>query len=615
MGAHGVTSTVASGDRLLAQVARQGWAGLALLGSASLAGTSAMLALPAAVGHAVDSAVTGQRPGGWLATCALLVTVMAIAGAVSELAAGVSMATATARLREMLAARVLAVGPRLATSTAADAVSADAASAGAASAGAAFSVGDTVSRVVGGAVDAGTGPASVVTSVTAAIPPVGGVIALALIDPWLSAAFVVGFPVLVVVVRRLARDSSRIGIDYSQTQGAIAARLLDALTGARTIAAAGTQDRECARILAPLARLREHGHASWRVQARAAAQGMVIAPLLQLTVLGVAGLELARHRITPGDLIAASQYALLAVGIGAITSMIARLGRARGGARRAAELLAVRPPAYGTAVLPAPGAAAVPMRGAAAVPGGASRRAAAAPPGVLRLRGVSVRRGDEMVLRGLDLTIPGGAAVALVGKSGAGRSTLAQLAGRLADPDAGRVTLDGTDLRELTRDGLRTAVVYAFGRPSLLGTTPEEVISFGVAAPGRRQVAAAAEDSRAAAFIARLPNTFRAELAHAPLSGGEMQRLGLARAFAHAAAARLVILDDAMSSLDTVTEMQVSRALTERLGGRTRLIVAHRAATAARADLVAWLDDGKIRALAPHEQLWLDAGYRALFGC
>jgi ATP-binding cassette subfamily B protein len=99
------------------------------------------------------------------------------------------------------------------------------------------------------------------------------------------------------------------------------------------------------------------------------------------------------------------------------------------------------------------------------------------------------------------------------------------------------------------------------------------------------------------------------------LSGGEVQRLGLARAFAHAAAARLVILDDALSSLDTVTEMQVSRALTKRLGGRTRLIVAHRAATAARADLVAWLDDGQIRALAPHEQLWRDAGYRALFGC
>jgi ATP-binding cassette subfamily B protein len=97
------------------------------------------------------------------------------------------------------------------------------------------------------------------------------------------------------------------------------------------------------------------------------------------------------------------------------------------------------------------------------------------------------------------------------------------------------------------------------------------------------------------------------------MSGGEVQRIGLARAFAHADEARLLILDDAMSSLDTVTEMQVSMALTGQLGSRTCLIIAHRAATAARADLVAWLDGGKLRALRPHHELWLDPAYRAVF--
>jgi ATP-binding cassette subfamily B protein len=98
------------------------------------------------------------------------------------------------------------------------------------------------------------------------------------------------------------------------------------------------------------------------------------------------------------------------------------------------------------------------------------------------------------------------------------------------------------------------------------------------------------------------------------MSGGEMQRLGLARAFAHAGQARLLILDDATSSLDTATEMLVSRALTDQMGGRTRLIVAHRATTAAQADLVAWLEAGRLCALAPHRELWADPRYRAIFG-
>jgi ATP-binding cassette subfamily B protein len=95
------------------------------------------------------------------------------------------------------------------------------------------------------------------------------------------------------------------------------------------------------------------------------------------------------------------------------------------------------------------------------------------------------------------------------------------------------------------------------------------------------------------------------------MSGGERQRVGLARAFAHGG--RLLILDDATSSLDTVTEYQVARALTEELRDRTRLIVAHRAATAARADLVVWLEDGRIRGRGTHEALWRDPGYRAVF--
>ena len=608
-----ITSTEIDGDRLLLAATRQGGWWLALLGAASLAAAAAQVLLPAAVGHAIDAilarnATAGRladsNPTGTLTACVILVAVIVGCGAVTDLATGVAGATATARLRRLLTGHVVAVGPRLLTSANTTTYTAASAAMTTGSGGTDFSAGDTVSRVVAGAADAGTAPATALLAAVAVIPPLGSVMALGLIDPWLIAAFAVGFPAFAVILRTLVRDSSDVSAGYGRAQGAIAARLLDALAGARTIAAAGTQARERDRVLAPLPLLREHGYATWRVQARAAAQAMTIAPALQVIVVAVAGVELARHRITAGDLVAASQYAVLAVGIGTSVGLVSRLGRARGGARRAAELLAWPCPRYGTRELPAGEGPA----GDGTVGHGPAGR------GELRLSGITVRHGGEAVLRDLDLTVPPGAAVAMVGRSGAGKSTLARLAGRLADPDAGTVLLDGIDLRELTKASLRESVVYAFERPELVGDTPYDVIGFGFRRPDDAQVRLAAGQAQAAAFLARLPRQLGTSLDGTPLSGGEVQRLGLARAFAHAGAARLLVLDDATSSLDTVTEMLVARAITSELSGLTRLIVAHRATTAARADLVAWLDGGRIRALAPHGELWADREYRAIFG-
>ena len=124
-------------------------------------------------------------------------------------------------------------------------------------------------------------------------------------------------------------------------------------------------------------------------------------------------------------------------------------------------------------------------------------------------------------------------------------------------------------------------------------------------------VVAAARAARADDFIRRLPDAYATPLDEAPMSGGEAQRLGLARTFAHAG--RVVVLDDVAASLDTVTEHHIGQVLTGALADRTRLIVAHRASTAARADAVVWLDEGRVRAMAPHAELWEDPEYRALF--
>jgi ATP-binding cassette subfamily B protein len=199
-----------------------------------------------------------------------------------------------------------------------------------------------------------------------------------------------------------------------------------------------------------------------------------------------------------------------------------------------------------------------------------------------------------------------------VGRSGAGKSLLAALAGRLADPDAGEVLLDGVPLRELPHDDLRRAVGYAFARPALLGGTVEQAIGLGLASPSPDRVRAAARTALADDFVRRLPDGYDTAVADAPRSGGESQRLGLARAFAHGG--RLLILDDALSSLDTVTERHITDALLGDGPGTTRLLVAHRSATAACADAVAWLDEGRVRAVGRHEELWRLAEYRAVFG-
>jgi ATP-binding cassette subfamily B protein len=563
-------------DRLLLRMAWRGGHWAVLLAAAAVGGAVADTLLPAAAGRTVDVmlrlAAAPAAPGAasrasqWLAGCIALMAASVACTAVVQLATGLSTAAATAWLRRALAGHVLACGLRLPGR---------------------FPDGDLASRLIGSAADAGYAPASGVLAIAGIIPPAGSVVALGLIDPWLAVVFLAGLPVLAAALRMFVRDASDTTVRYQRAQGVITARLLDALAGARTIAAAGTRDQEAARVLVPLAEVGRHGRASWRIQARMVAQGSLIVPMLQILVLAVAGIELAARRISPGDLLAASQYAVLGAGVGAAIGRLSQLSRARAGARRSAELLAERPPALGTRPLP---------------PG----------PGCLQLSGVTVRAG-ELILDQVDITIPGGCVVAVVGRSGAGKSLFAGLAGRLLDPDEGDVRLDGVPLSSLDRGQLRRAVIYAFDRPVLFGRTPREAIMFGITRPATDRVLAAARDAAALDFLRRLPSGLDTALAEAPMSGGEVQRIGLARSFAHADEARVLILDDAMSSLDSITEQQVARALTSRLGGRTCLIIAHRAATAARADLVAWLDAGKLVALRPHRELWHDPRYRAIF--
>ncbi|MFF3501307.1 ATP-binding cassette domain-containing protein [Streptomyces sp. NPDC003247] len=532
---------------------------------ASVTATGAGLLLPAALGRALDLLLAHGPATRWVLACAGLVLLLTLLDGCETVLGGTVDARSTAFLRDRTTGHVLAVGPRLTLR---------------------FGPGDLVARLVGNAAQAGTAPTARAALLAALAGPVGAVVALALIDPWLAAVFLTGAPVLALLLRGLARDTASCVADYQRVQGRIAAALAEAVAGARTIRAAGTADRDTARVLRPLPELGRAGRRMWHVQGRAAAQAVAVAPLLHLGVVAVAGLLLARHRVSAGDVLAASRYAVLAGGVGVLVGRVSGLVRARTAADRLAEVRAHPAPGYGERSLP---------------PGG---------PGRLELRGVTARRGGRTVLDSVDLVVPGGTALAVVGRSGSGKSLLAALAGRLTDPDAGEVLLDGVPLPALSRSGLRTAIAHAFDRPALLGTTVGDTIGLGLPRPCPARVREAARTARADAFVRRLPDGYATPLSRAPHSGGEAQRLGLARAFAQGG--RLLVLDDALSSLDTVTEHQVTEAVFGTAGG-TRLVVAHRAATAARADAVAWLDGGRVRAVGPHTELWRDPAYRAVF--
>ncbi|MCI0385927.1 ABC transporter ATP-binding protein [Streptomyces sp. CNQ085] len=554
-------------DRVLTAAVRHSGgraAAICLLAAASAAAT---VALPAALGHTLDLALDGAGEAvRWTALCALLVAAEVLLDAVSAHLTGTTDARSTAWLRRRGLEHLLAVGPRRA---------------------ARFGHGDLVTRLSGNAAEAGGAPAAAATAVSSLLTPLGALAALVLVDPWLAAAFCAGVPLLVLLLRAFARGSSDSVSRYQRVQGEIAARLVEALAGARTLAAAGTADRERARVLAPLPELASQGRRMWHVYGRAMVGSGILVPLLTIAVLAVGGIRLAAGELSVGGLLAASRYAALAAGVGAVTGRLSALVRSRAAARRVGELLALPPVAYGRRSLPADGT------------------------GRLELRGVTAVRGGREVLRGVDLVVPGGTTVAVVGRSGAGKSTLAALAGRLADPDEGQVLLDGVPLDGIGSAELRREVGHAFERPALFGETVGEAVAFGAYDPGPGAVEDAARAASADAFVRRLPAGYGTALADAPLSGGEFQRLGLARAFAHAG--RLLVLDDATSSLDSVTELQVSRALTGRVRPGTRLLIAHRVSSAARADLVAWLEDGRVRAVGPHEVLWELPDYRAVF--
>ena len=217
------------------------------------------------------------------------------------------------------------------------------------------------------------------------------------------------------------------------------------------------------------------------------------------------------------------------------------------------------------------------------------------------------------VLNGVNLTVQAGETIALVGTSGAGKTTLASLVPRFFDPSEGRVLLDGIDARDIQLRSLRQQIALVLQEPFLLPLSVADNIAYGEPGASRETVVAAAVAANADEFIRSLPEGYDTVIGErgATLSGGQRQRLAIARALLKDAP--ILILDEPTSALDAKTEALILEALARLMAHRTTFIIAHRLSTIRDADRIAVLKDGGIAEQGRHDELMARGGlYRQL---